>query len=133
MTLEELVGERLMIGIPGTAVRDEDIRLFQDTRAAGLILYRRNFESPAQLVSLLMALEEALGRRPHPQHAGRGALRLPEALPRQGALAPRRAPPVADDRLDLGGDARHAPATLSRRDRGGGRLRDDLAPPLPAA
>jgi len=63
MTLEDLVGERLMIGIPGTAVRDEDIRLFQDTRAAGLILYRRNFESPAQLVSLLMALEAALGRR----------------------------------------------------------------------
>src|SRR2546422_5904588 len=63
MTLEELVGERLMIGIPGTAVRDEDIRLFQDTRAAGLILYRRNFESPAQLVSLLIALEEALARR----------------------------------------------------------------------
>src|SRR5712691_4656546 len=52
-----------MIGLPGAALRDEDIRLFRDTRAAGLILYRRNFESPAQLLKLLGDLESALGRR----------------------------------------------------------------------
>ena len=60
---EDLVGERLMIGLPGPTLRDEDVRLFRDTRAAGLILYRRNFESPAQLAALLSALESALGRR----------------------------------------------------------------------
>jgi len=58
-----LVGERLMIGLPGPTLRDEDVRLFRDTRAAGLILYRRNFESPAQLLELLNRLESALGRR----------------------------------------------------------------------
>jgi len=63
MTLEELVGERLMIGLPGASLTDDDVRLFRETRAAGLILYRRNFESPAQLVAMLTALEEALGRR----------------------------------------------------------------------
>jgi beta-N-acetylhexosaminidase len=63
MTLETLVGERLMIGLPGPALRDEDIQLFRDTQAAGLILYRRNFESPAQLTSLLTDLEAALERR----------------------------------------------------------------------
>src|SRR5712691_8123726 len=52
-----------MIGLPGAALRDEDIRLFRDTHAAGLILYRRNFESPAQLLKLLGDLESALGRR----------------------------------------------------------------------
>jgi beta-N-acetylhexosaminidase len=61
--LEDLVGERLMIGLPGPALTDDDVRLFRDTRAGGLILYRRNFESPAQLRTLLGALEEALGRR----------------------------------------------------------------------
>jgi len=61
--LEDLVGERLMLGLPGTALRGEDVRLFQDTRAAGLILYRRNFESPGQLLALLDRLETALGRR----------------------------------------------------------------------
>ena len=63
MTIEDLVGERLMIGLPGPTVRDEDVRLFRDTRAGGLILYRRNFESPAQLVTLLTTLETRLGRR----------------------------------------------------------------------
>jgi beta-N-acetylhexosaminidase len=61
--IEDLVGERLMIGLSGPTVGDADIRLFKDTRAAGLILYRRNFTSPAQLLELLGRLEGALGRR----------------------------------------------------------------------
>ena len=63
MTIEDLVGERLMIGLAGTTVGDADIRLFKDTRAAGLILYRRNFESPEQHLGMLRQLEGALGRR----------------------------------------------------------------------
>ncbi|MBI2492347.1 MAG: beta-N-acetylhexosaminidase [Candidatus Rokubacteria bacterium] len=61
--LEDLVGERLMIGLAGPALREADLRLFRDTRAGGLILYRRNFESPAQLCRLVAGLEGALGRR----------------------------------------------------------------------
>ena len=53
MTLEEMVGRRLMLGLPGPEIEDADIRLFEDTRAGGLILYRRNFESPEQLRTLL--------------------------------------------------------------------------------
>ncbi|MBI2154533.1 MAG: beta-N-acetylhexosaminidase [Candidatus Rokubacteria bacterium] len=63
MTLEELVGQRLMFGIPGPILRPEDIRLLKETGAGGLILYRRNFESAAQLIDLLTRLEEALRRR----------------------------------------------------------------------
>jgi beta-N-acetylhexosaminidase len=63
VTLEDLVGERLMIGLPGATLSDADVRLFRDTRAAGLILYRRNFESPEGLAALLDALQSALGRR----------------------------------------------------------------------
>jgi beta-N-acetylhexosaminidase len=59
----DLVGERLTIGLPGPRLTPADIALFRDTRAAGLILYRRNFENPSQLHSLLTGLEEALGRR----------------------------------------------------------------------
>jgi beta-N-acetylhexosaminidase len=61
--LADLVGERLMIGLPGPDLRDDDVRLFRDTRAAGLILYRRNFEGPQRLAALLDGLESALGRR----------------------------------------------------------------------
>jgi beta-N-acetylhexosaminidase len=63
MTLEELVGQQLMFGLPGPKLRDEDARLFRETCAGGLILYRRNFDSPAQLTGLIAALEESLGRR----------------------------------------------------------------------
>src|SRR5437667_1984276 len=52
-----------MIGLPGATLDDADLRVFRDTRAAGLILYRRNFESPAQLLDVLGRLEGALGRR----------------------------------------------------------------------
>lgn len=59
----DLVGERLMIGLPGPDLSDRDVKLFRDTRASGLILYRRNFEGPARLAALLGTLESALGRR----------------------------------------------------------------------
>src|SRR2546423_1145078 len=61
--LLDLVGERLMIGLPGPTLRAEDVALFRDTRAAALILYRRNFETPQQLLELLGGLEHALERR----------------------------------------------------------------------
>ncbi len=63
MELAELVGERLVIGIPGTRVTPEIVRHFQELHAGGLILYRINFDSPQQLKKLITDLEEALGRR----------------------------------------------------------------------
>jgi beta-N-acetylhexosaminidase len=62
-SLEELVGERLTIGLRGPSLTDADVRLFRETHAAGLILYRRNFESPTQLLDTVARLESALGRR----------------------------------------------------------------------
>ena len=61
--IADLVGERLMIGLPGPDLDDAAIRTFRDTRAGGVILYRRNFESAVQHCALLRRLEEALGRR----------------------------------------------------------------------
>ena len=63
MELAELVGERLVIGIPGTRITPEIVRHFQELHAGGLILYRINFESPSQIKKLIADLEEALGRR----------------------------------------------------------------------
>ena len=82
MTLEDLVGERLMIALPGPRVRDEDVRLFRETRAGGLILYRRNFESPGQLRALLETLDERLGRRllVATDHEGGRVIMLAEAV-----------------------------------------------------
>src|SRR6266851_5458223 len=63
MSLEALVGRRLVLGLPGPDLTDEDIRLFRETQAGGLILYRRNFETPERLARLVDGLESALGRR----------------------------------------------------------------------
>src|SRR2546428_491230 len=52
-----------MIGLSGAALSEADVSVFRDTRAAGLILYRRNFDGPAALAALLDTLESALGRR----------------------------------------------------------------------
>ena len=61
--LEDLVGRQLMFGLPGPDVTDADLRLFDDTRAGGIMLYRRNFETPERLARLLTRLESAAGRR----------------------------------------------------------------------
>jgi|UniRef100_A0A7C3ZCC4 beta-N-acetylhexosaminidase len=63
MNLAELIGERLVIGIPGTEITPEIVRHFQELQAGGLILYRINFDSPGQLQKLIADLEEALGRQ----------------------------------------------------------------------
>ncbi|MGQ9920287.1 MAG: beta-N-acetylhexosaminidase [Desulfobacca sp.] len=63
MELADLIGQKLVLGIPGTSLTPEIIQHFRDLRAGGLILYRRNFVSPSQVRALITVLEEALGRR----------------------------------------------------------------------
>jgi len=61
--LADLVGERLMIGLAGPDLTDADVDVFRETRAAGVILYRRNVETPERLARLIDGLETAVGRR----------------------------------------------------------------------
>ena len=63
VSLEAMVGSRLMFGLPGPDLTDDDVGLFRETQAPGIMLYRRNFETPARLAKLLTGLEEAVGRR----------------------------------------------------------------------
>jgi beta-N-acetylhexosaminidase len=62
-SLEKLIGETLVFGIPGPRANREDVRLFRETHAGGLILYRINFRSPEQIRTLIRDMEQALGRR----------------------------------------------------------------------
>jgi beta-N-acetylhexosaminidase len=62
-SIEQLIGETLVFGIPGPRPTDRDIQLFRDTHAGGLILYRINFRSPTQLRHLIHEMEERLERR----------------------------------------------------------------------
>lgn len=63
MTLEELVGGKLVFGMEGLKPTAEEIELFRRTHAVGLIVFERNFESPEGFRRLLSDFERALKRR----------------------------------------------------------------------
>ncbi len=61
--LENLIGSKLVIGVPGTKVTPEIVQHFKATHAGGIIFYRINFESPTQIRKFISDLENALGRK----------------------------------------------------------------------
>src|SRR3989338_6532811 len=63
MTLEQRVGQVLMIGVSGDSVTPQMVSLFRETHAGGLILYRPNFRSAEGLKQMISELEGALDRR----------------------------------------------------------------------
>lgn len=63
MTLQELVGQKLVLAVEGTRVTAAEIELFRKTHAGGLILFERNFENPGQLRQLIADLKKNLGKR----------------------------------------------------------------------
>ena len=63
MTLEELVGQKLVLGIEGSRLTPAVTDLFRSTHAGGLILFRRNFESAEGLCKLISDIETAVGRK----------------------------------------------------------------------
>lgn len=62
-TWNDLIGQTLVFGIPGPRPTAADLRLFRETKAGGLILYRINDRSPEQIRTLIKTLEESLERR----------------------------------------------------------------------
>lgn len=62
-TWKDLAGHQLVFGMEGKSITDGTVSLFRETGARGLILYRRNYESPSQIKKLISDLENALGRR----------------------------------------------------------------------
>ncbi|MCG8618650.1 MAG: beta-N-acetylhexosaminidase, partial [Desulfobacterales bacterium] len=52
MTLEDMAGQRLMLGFDGQTLNDELKRLIRDLRAGGIILFRPNIDTPRQLKQL---------------------------------------------------------------------------------
>ncbi|MBI3307593.1 MAG: beta-N-acetylhexosaminidase [Candidatus Omnitrophica bacterium] len=63
MNLEDLVGLQTMIGVSNSEVTPDLIRLFRDTHAGGLIVFRRNFKTAAGFKSFLSGLENVLQKK----------------------------------------------------------------------
>lgn len=106
MELDELVGARLAVGLPGPDAAEEVLARLRATHAQSLVVFARNFASAAQFTELLKRLERALGRRllvmvdheggrvirfrdgvtRFPDARTVGATRRPEDIERQGAV-----------------------------------------------
>jgi len=57
LSLEEKVGQLLMVGIPGTVMSPEIEEIVRDYRPGGIILFERNYRDPQQLAGLSAALQ----------------------------------------------------------------------------
>ena len=106
MELDELIGARLAVGLPGPDATDEVLARLRETHAQSLVVFTRNFTSAAQITELLKRLERALGRRllvmvdheggrvirfregvtRFPDARTVGATQRPDAIERQGAV-----------------------------------------------
>lgn len=64
MTLEEQVGQQLVVGLPGTSLAPDVAGHLRAIHAGGFIPFERNFTAPDQFRALLTQIEETLGRIP---------------------------------------------------------------------
>ncbi len=63
MSLDELIGAKLVLGFHGTEATGELIARLRALHAQNLIVFERNFVSPEQFIRLIRKLEDALGHR----------------------------------------------------------------------
>ena len=68
MTLEEKIGQMLMIGIQGTDVDEESLFMLHQYHIGGIILFDRNMKTQEQVKQLNAHLQEQAGEKCSCQH-----------------------------------------------------------------
>jgi beta-N-acetylhexosaminidase len=59
MTLEEKVGQMVLVGMEDYSINDDAKRMIEDRHVGGFILFKRNIRDASQLTALLNSLKEA--------------------------------------------------------------------------
>lgn len=88
MTIEELAGQLLVVGVEGTQPGEDAHRVIEDLRPGGIILFGRNVDSAPQLAALTNGLKEIN------REAGNIPLFL--CVDEEGGMVSRMPPEVAD-------------------------------------
>ena len=58
LTLEEKIGQMLMVGIDGNKITQRTINQIQNYKIGGVILYKKNFNTYIEMVNLIKNLKE---------------------------------------------------------------------------
>ena len=66
MTLEEKVGQMMLVGIPGKVADKDALDLIRKYHVAGIIYFNRNLDSPQQVSALTLALQSQAEEEPCP-------------------------------------------------------------------
>ena len=85
MTLEEKVGQLLVVGLEGYTIDDNARKMIEDYHISGFILFDRNVENASQLIDLINSLKRANSKNRLPlfisvDEEGGRVSRMPEEL-----------------------------------------------------
>lgn len=66
MSLEEKIGQMLLVGIDGTVLDDQAKRMIAEDKVGGIILYKNNIQDLKGMVSLVNSMKESNSGNPAP-------------------------------------------------------------------
>lgn len=66
MSLEEKIGQMLLVGIDGTVLDDQAKRMIAEDKVGGIILYKNNIQDLKSMVSLVNSMKESNSGNPAP-------------------------------------------------------------------
>ena len=61
MSIDELVGQVIMVGLPGSELDEDTIKFIEEYRIGNFILFSRNYKDTTQMKSLMKSLYEKVG------------------------------------------------------------------------
>lgn len=85
MSLEEKIGQMVMVGFEGYEVNEEVSKLLEEQRVGGFILFKRNIKNGDQLLELINSLKKSNSKNKNPlfisvDEEGGSVTRMPEEL-----------------------------------------------------
>ncbi|AIQ35662.1 glycoside hydrolase family 3 [Paenibacillus sp. FSL R5-0345] len=66
MSLEEKIGQMLLVGIDGTVLDDQAKKMISEDKVGGIILYKNNIQDLKSMVSLVNSMKESNSGNPTP-------------------------------------------------------------------
>src|SRR5690606_16732014 len=104
LTLEEKIGQMVMVGIEGNVLGDDARQMIQQHHVGGIILFKRNIDNPVQTLSLINELKKINSANKIPlflsvDEEGGRVSRMPEQLKKLPSS--RRIGEINDNKLSF--------------------------------